>query len=52
VSTLAAWTGDDAADVLAETFLTAWRRLDDVPHGESTRPPDAEGLPLIRGPRR
>jgi RNA polymerase sigma factor (sigma-70 family) len=30
--------GDDAADVLAETFLTAWRRLDDVPYGESTRP--------------
>jgi DNA-directed RNA polymerase specialized sigma24 family protein len=22
---------DDAADALAETFLTAWRRLDDVP---------------------
>jgi RNA polymerase sigma-70 factor (ECF subfamily) len=30
--------GHDAADVLAETFLTAWRRLDDVPGGESTRP--------------
>lgn len=24
---------DDAADVLAETFLTAWRRLDDAPAG-------------------
>ena len=24
---------DDAADVLADTFLTAWRRLDDVPPG-------------------
>lgn len=24
-------SGDDAADLLAETFLTAWRRLDDVP---------------------
>ena len=24
---------DDAADVIAETFLTAWRRLDDVPGG-------------------
>jgi RNA polymerase sigma factor (sigma-70 family) len=29
---------DDAADALAETFLTAWRRLDDVPAGEETRP--------------
>src|SRR5271165_120248 len=28
---------DDAADVLAETFLTAWRRLDDVPAGDQTR---------------
>jgi RNA polymerase sigma-70 factor (ECF subfamily) len=28
---------DDAADVLAETFLTAWRRLDDVPPGEQGR---------------
>ncbi|MFA1538518.1 RNA polymerase sigma factor [Actinomadura monticuli] len=27
----------DAADVLAETFLTAWRRLDDVPPGEQAR---------------
>lgn len=24
-------TPDDAADVIAETFLTAWRRLDEVP---------------------
>lgn len=24
----------DAADVAAEVFLTLWRRLDDVPHGE------------------
>ena len=24
---------DDAADVVAETFLTAWRRLADVPLG-------------------
>jgi RNA polymerase sigma-70 factor (ECF subfamily) len=30
--------GHDAADVLAETFLTAWRRLDDIPGGENTRP--------------
>jgi RNA polymerase sigma factor (sigma-70 family) len=29
--------GQDAADVLAQTFLTAWRRLDDVPDGESAR---------------
>jgi RNA polymerase sigma-70 factor (ECF subfamily) len=28
---------DDAADVLAETFLTAWRRLDEVPAGEQAR---------------
>ncbi|GAA4577156.1 RNA polymerase sigma factor [Planotetraspora kaengkrachanensis] len=28
----------DAADVLAETFLTAWRRLDDVPPDDQTRP--------------
>ena len=28
---------DDAADVLAETFLTAWRRLDDVPLGDQAR---------------
>ena len=28
---------DDAADVVAETFLTAWRRLDDVPPGDEAR---------------
>ena len=28
----------DAADVIAETFLIAWRRLDQVPGGESERP--------------
>ena len=28
---------DDAADVIAETFLTAWRRLDDVPPGDAGR---------------
>ena len=28
---------DDAADVLAETFLTAWRRLDEVPPGDQAR---------------
>lgn len=28
----------DAADVVAETFLVAWRRLDDVPDGEAARP--------------
>jgi RNA polymerase sigma factor (sigma-70 family) len=29
---------DDAADAIAETFLVAWRRLDDSPAGEQTRP--------------
>jgi RNA polymerase sigma factor (sigma-70 family) len=29
--------GDDAADVIAETFLTAWRRLDDIPPGDQAR---------------
>jgi RNA polymerase sigma-70 factor (ECF subfamily) len=29
--------GDDAADVVAETFLTAWRRLDHVPRGDDAR---------------
>jgi hypothetical protein len=28
---------DDAADILAETFLTAWRRLDELPSGEEAR---------------
>ncbi|WP_034620665.1 RNA polymerase sigma factor [Cellulomonas sp. URHE0023] len=28
----------DAADVVAETFLVAWRRLDDVPTGDRARP--------------
>ncbi len=30
-------TADDAADVVADTFLAAWRRLDDVPEGERAR---------------
>lgn len=30
-------TADDAADVVADTFLVAWRRLDDVPKGEQAR---------------
>ena len=30
-------SGDDAADIVAETFLTAWRRLDDVPPGDEAR---------------
>ena len=29
--------GDDAADIVAETFLIAWRRLDDVPAGDGAR---------------
>ncbi len=28
----------DAADVVAETFTVAWRRLEDVPPGEQARP--------------
>lgn len=28
----------DAADVVAETYLVAWRRLDDVPEGDAARP--------------
>jgi RNA polymerase sigma factor (sigma-70 family) len=28
----------DAADLLADTFLIAWRRLDEVPAGDQTRP--------------
>jgi RNA polymerase sigma factor (sigma-70 family) len=28
---------DDAADVLAETFLAAWRRLDELPQGDDGR---------------
>ena len=28
---------DEAADVLAETFLVAWRRLDRVPEGDAAR---------------
>jgi RNA polymerase sigma factor (sigma-70 family) len=28
---------DEAADILAETFLVAWRRLDSVPDGEAAR---------------
>jgi RNA polymerase sigma-70 factor (ECF subfamily) len=29
---------EEAADVVAETFTTTWRRLDDVPAGEKTLP--------------
>ena len=28
----------DAAEVMADTMLAAWRRIDDVPAGEETRP--------------
>ncbi|TCO41522.1 RNA polymerase sigma-70 factor (ECF subfamily) [Kribbella antiqua] len=31
-------SGHDAADLLADTFLVAWRRLDDIPPGNQTRP--------------
>jgi RNA polymerase sigma factor (sigma-70 family) len=30
-------TAEDAADVIAEVFLVAWRRLDEAPAGDSTR---------------
>lgn len=30
-------TTEDAADVVAETFLVAWRRLEDVPAGDEAR---------------
>jgi RNA polymerase sigma factor (sigma-70 family) len=29
---------EDAEDAVAETFLTAWRRLEEIPHGSDTRP--------------
>ena len=29
---------EDAADVVAETFAIAWRRIDDIPHGEREVP--------------
>ena len=28
---------DDARDVVSETFMTAWRRLDEVPDGDRAR---------------
>ena len=28
---------DDAADILAETFLVAWRKLDQIPSGPDAR---------------
>lgn len=31
-------SGHDAADLVADTFLVAWRRLDDVPQGPQARP--------------
>ena len=30
-------SAEDAADVVADTFLVAWRRLDDVPDGDGAR---------------
>lgn len=33
-----AGNADDAADVFADTFLTAWRRVDDIPAGDAARP--------------
>jgi RNA polymerase sigma factor (sigma-70 family) len=31
-------SAEDAADIAAETFAIAWRRLDDVPPGDQARP--------------
>jgi RNA polymerase sigma factor (sigma-70 family) len=31
-------SAEDAADVVAETFLVTWRRLEEVPSGEAARP--------------
>ena len=31
-------TPEDAADVLAETYLIAWRKLDAIPRGDTARP--------------
>jgi DNA-directed RNA polymerase specialized sigma24 family protein len=31
-------TAEDAADVLADTYLVAWRRLDAIPGGDQARP--------------
>ena len=31
-------TPEDAADVVAETFTIAWRRLDSIPHGDAALP--------------
>ena len=30
-------SASDAQDAVSEVFLTAWRRLDDVPHGDAAR---------------
>jgi RNA polymerase sigma-70 factor (ECF subfamily) len=30
-------SSEDAADVVAETYATAWRRIDALPHGEEAR---------------
>ncbi|MCF6470420.1 RNA polymerase sigma factor [Nonomuraea sp. MG754425] len=30
-------SSDDIADVIAETFTTAWRRIDDIPDGDEAR---------------
>jgi len=35
--TLRRTNAEEAADVVAETFLVAWRRLDQVPHGDQAR---------------
>ncbi|KAB2349654.1 RNA polymerase sigma factor [Actinomadura rudentiformis] len=30
-------SAEDAADIVAETFVTAWRRIDDLPEGDDAR---------------
>jgi RNA polymerase sigma factor (sigma-70 family) len=31
-------TAEDAADILAETYLVAWRKLEEIPDGQGARP--------------
>jgi len=46
-------TPEDAADLVAETFLTAWRRFEELPSGDEaqlwlTASPTASGEPEAR----
>ncbi len=40
----------DAADVVAETFLVAWRRIEEVPTGEEARPWFCPASGFVAGP--